>query len=426
MRYLFVGASLRGILDAARTAAVEGAEVLLFDEERTIDVSGLAGDVSALASTWSTAYLDGVDRVVTSPWFPETRPPLSDAIERDIPIATEAGFGLERITTTYLAVTGTNGKTTVTEVATEMLVASGIDALACGNIGTAVSSLSDDDADVLVMELSSYQLRFMDHLAPTAGALLNISPDHLDWHGSFERYVAAKAMLVAAMSPDAVLAYNADDPIVLDVIEDARCRLVPCSGVRLPDGGNGVVDGTIVVAGHRFAPTVTDPSFLFDLVVAATIALEAGASADGVSRVISQFTTGEHRRRVVDIVDGVTWVDDSKATNPHAAVAAAQAFDSVILLAGGRNKDLDLSPLTRVRGVHTLIAFGEAAGEIAEAARRDVITTSTMAEAVAKAREIAVQGDTVLLSPGCASFDEFASYAERGEVFARLVYENEE
>ncbi len=426
MRYLFLGASLRGIQDAARSVADEGADVLLFDQERPIDVTALSGNVTALTPPWSASFLDGVDRVVTSPWFAETRPPLSDVIERGIPIVTEAGFGLERITTRYLAITGTNGKTTVTEEATKMLVASGVDALACGNVGTAVSSLSHDDADVLVMELSSYQLRFMNDLDPVAGALLNISPDHLDWHGSFERYVDAKTRLVAAMSPDALLAYNADDPIVLDALDGARCRLVPCSGVRLPDGGNGVLDGDIVVAGHRFPQPLHDPSFLFDLVVAATIAFEAGASAHGVSRAISSFTTGEHRRRVVDVIDGVTWVDDSKATNPHAAIAAARSFDRVILLAGGRNKDLDLTPLTRVPSVHTLIAFGEAAGEIALASPEDVITVSTVADAVAKAREIAVQGDTVLLSPGCASFDEFTSYAERGEAFIRLVREDEE
>lgn len=416
-----LGASLRGILDAARASAREGAEVLMFDLEQPIDANDVDGDVTVLPASWSTDYLDGVDRVVTSPWFAETRPPLSDALDRGIPVVTEAGFGLERITMRYVAVTGTNGKTTVTEVATEMLVESGIDAMACGNIGAPLSAIADGDAEILVMELSSYQLRFMDTLAPEAATLLNIAPDHLDWHGSFERYVEAKARVFASMAPESVLAFNADDPIVVEVVESAPCRLIPCSGSRRPDGGNGVVAGDIVVGEHRFTTPVTDPSFLFDLVAAATIALEVGATPEGVGEVVGRFTPGQHRREIVAVIDGVTWVNDSKATNPHAAVAAARAFDNVILLVGGRNKELDLTSLTRVRGVRSIIAFGEASNEISRVAHRDVVVVSSMEDAVAKAREIAVRGDTVLLSPGCASFDEFASYAERGEVFTHLV-----
>jgi UDP-N-acetylmuramoylalanine--D-glutamate ligase len=421
VRYLLLGASLRGLGNVADTVVAEGHDLVLFDQEATIDPPAGPGTVTVVAPPWSPDYLWGVDRVVTSPWFSAIRPPLSDVIDEGIDIVTEAGFGLEHLTIDYAAVTGTNGKTTVTEVATAMLVASGIHAIAAGNIGTPVSGLTDQDADVAVLELSSYQLLFMGAFSPRAAALLNIAQDHLDWHGTVEAYVAAKAAIFTGMDDDAVLAYNIDDPVVVEAVTAARCTLVPCSGMSLPDGGNGVHDGDIVIAGHRYGTTTTDPSYLFDLVAAATIAFALGATHAGVAGVFESFTPGAHRRQVIAVVNGVTWVDDSKATNPHATVAAAEAFASVILLAGGQNKDLDLSILTDLPSVHTLIAFGEAGPEIAAASPHDVVVVSLMADAVSKAATIATRGDTVLLAPGCASFDEFTSYAHRGEAFGGLV-----
>jgi UDP-N-acetylmuramoylalanine--D-glutamate ligase len=421
VRYLLLGASLRGLGDVADTLASEGHDLVLYDQETAIEPPVGRGTVTVVAPPWTVAYLAGIDRVVASPWFSAIRPPLSDAIDEGIDVVTEAGFGIEHLTIDYAAVTGTNGKTTVTEVATAMLTASGVSAIAAGNIGTPVSGLTDDDADVAVLELSSYQLLFMGVFKPRAAALLNIAQDHLDWHGSVEAYIAAKAAIFAGMDGDSVLAYNVDDPIVVDAVRSARCLIVPCSGTRLPEGGNGVEGGDIVVDGHRYNTSTTDPSYLFDLVAAATIAMALGATPTGVGGVLRCFTQGVHRRQVIAVVDGVTWVDDSKATNPHATVAAAAAFTDVILLAGGQNKDLDLSILTDLPSVHTLIAFGEAGPQIALAAPHEIIVEATMIGAVAKASEIATKGDTVLLAPGCASFDEFTSYAQRGDVFARLV-----
>lgn len=426
MRYLLLGASLRGLRDVAQTLSLAGHDVALFDQETVVEPPCGEGKVTVLAAEWSQDYLVGVDRVVTSPWFSEFKPPLADVIDAGIDVITEAGFGLEQLSLDAIAVTGTNGKTTVTQAATAMLVASGVDAVSAGNIGVPVSGLSDADADVAVLELSSYQLRFMGRFTPEAAALLNIAEDHLDWHGSFDAYIAAKGCLFASMEDDAVLVYNADDPIVIETVAAATCVLVPCSGHRLPPGGNGVSDGQIVVSGHRYTTTTTDPSFLFDLVAAASIAVTVGATPEGVQQVLSSFTPGEHRRHTVAVVNGVAWVNDSKATNPHATVAAAAAFANVVLLAGGQNKDLDLAPLTDLPSVHTLIAFGEAAEEIASVAHGDVVVVRSMGDAVAKAAKVARNGDTVLLAPGCASFDEFTSYAQRGDAFARLVRSYEE
>jgi UDP-N-acetylmuramoylalanine--D-glutamate ligase len=421
VRYLLLGAGLRGLGDVAQTVMSEGHDLVLFDQEATIDPPAGSGNVTVVDPPWSADYLSGIDRIVTSPWFSAIKPPLSDAIDEGIDVVTEAGFGLEHLTIDYAAVTGTNGKTTVTEVATEMLSASGVRAIAAGNIGTPVSGLTDADADVAVLELSSYQLLFMGAFKPKAAALLNIAQDHLDWHGTVEAYVAAKAAIFAGMDEDAVLAYNVDDPIVVEAVKAAQCTLVPCSGTSLPDNGNGVENDHLIIDGIRYHTNTTDPSYLFDLIAAATIALVLGATRTGIADVLESFTQGAHRRKIVAVFDGVTWVDDSKATNPHATVAAAGAFADVILLAGGQNKDLDLSIVTNLPSVHTLIAFGEAGPEIAAVAPDEVIVEKSLAGAVSKAAEIATDGDTVLLAPGCASFDEFASYAHRGDAFASLV-----
>ena len=244
---------------------------------------------------------------------------------------------------------------------------------------------------------------------------------HLDWHGTFGNYVAAKSRIFKGMAGDSVLAYNAHDGVVVDAVAGATCALVPCSGVDVPRGGNGVNDGRVMINGHAFDAPTSDPSFLFDLVAAGTLAMAVGASADGVDAAIGSFVPGAHRRQVVDTCDGIRWIDDSKATNPHATSAAVAAHQPVILLAGGQNKGLDLSSIGRLDGIETLIAFGAAGPLIGRSATVDAIVVDSLEAAVAQARNVARSGDTVLLSPGCTSFDEFTSYAERGDEFHRLV-----
>ncbi len=421
MRNLILGSSLRGLADAARISLADGAEVVVYDVESPEPPADLRGRVTVLPSEWHSSFLEGVDRVITSPWFAETRPPIRDAIAAGVEVITEAGFGLEHIETPFVAVTGTNGKTTVTEVVADMLAASGVRAQGGGNLGTPVSGMTHSDAEVLVLELSSYQLRFLGGAVPMAAALLNIAPDHLDWHGTFEEYVDAKARIFLGMDQDSVLAYNADDPIVVSVVSTAQCALAPCSGTMVPLNGNGVEGDRIVIGRDEFVAPTEDPSFLFDLVAAATVAGAAGASREGLQAGISRFHPGAHRRQVVDTEDGVVWIDDSKATNPHATTAAVSALAPVVLLAGGQNKGLDLSPIGSLEGVTNLIAFGEAGPAISEATRIPATVVESLEEAVKVARTLAGSGDTVLLSPGCASFDEFSSYAERGEAFQRLV-----
>lgn len=421
MRYLVLGSSLRGLDDVARLANEQGHDVALFDAENAGAPEDLQGRVDVLPVTWDPTFLDGVDRIVTTPWFAEIRPPITDALSRGVEVITEAGFGLERLDTPRIAITGTNGKTTVTEVTTAMLVASDINAIAAGNIGAPTSSVQPGDADILVLELSSYQLRFIGALEPIAVGLLNIAEDHLDWHGSMEAYVDAKAAIVADARPNTVLAYNADDPIVSQIAENSDCDIVKCSGRFVPPGGNGVDGNRLVVNGMVFETAVTSEAYRFDLVVAATLALAGGATRDGIGQVTMSFSPGRHRRERVGVVGGVVFVNDSKATNPHAALAAAGEFESVVLLVGGRNKGLELEPLTTIPSVKTLIAFGESGPQIASIASESVYVASGLEAAVERAVQIAEPGDTVLLSPGCASFDEFVSYEARGDAFRALV-----
>jgi UDP-N-acetylmuramoylalanine--D-glutamate ligase len=227
------------------------------------------------------------------------------------------------------------------------------------------------------------------------------------------------------MEVESVLAYNAHDETVVAAIADAACVRVPCSGIDLPLGGNGVTDGVMTINGHDFALPTSDPSFLFDLVAAGTLAMAVGASLGGVGSTLASFVPGAHRRQIVETFDGILWIDDSKATNPHATAAAVAAHAPVVLLAGGQNKGLDLSSIGRLEGIRNLIAFGESGPAIGRGSLVEATVVGSLEAAVTQARLVARNGDTVLLSPGCASFDEFSSYAERGDEFHRLVKQTE-
>jgi len=419
MSVLVLGAGASGS-SAGRLAHADGRTVAYFDDDGDAEKRSVSDDVRFVGPPWESSFLDGVDLVIASPGFPPTASPIHDAERASVPVVSEAAFGLSHTTTPYVAVTGTNGKTTVTDAVASMLTASGVDAIAAGNIGLPISDVVTQEHDILVLELSSFQLHFGE-VHPVAAGLVNIAADHLDWHGSAEAYARSKARIFESMAGGELLAYNVDDDAVVSVVSGARCLTVPCSGASVPDGGNGVDGDHLVIDGVTMETSATDVSFRLDLVIAATVALAAGATIEGVRDVVRSFTAGEHRRQHVASVNGVAWINDSKATNPHAAVAASLAYDSVRLLVGGRNKDLDLTPLGDIRTVRFLYAFGESGPQIAQIASMPAAVFSTMRDAMDAAARDAVAGDTVLLSPGCASFDEFTSYAERGEVFQRFV-----
>ncbi|MDH3396414.1 MAG: UDP-N-acetylmuramoyl-L-alanine--D-glutamate ligase [Acidimicrobiia bacterium] len=410
MKSLVLGGAVSGRA-AALLARRLGHSVMVFDQDPVV-LAKLRGDrLSVTTGTWTPTLLSGVDLVITSPGFSETSEPISDIRAAGIPLWSELEFASRQLSAPVIAVTGTNGKTTVTRLIADMLAESGLATVAAGNIGRPLADVVDEDLDIAVVETSSFQLRFIDQFHPATALILNVAPDHLDWHGSFDAYLAAKAMIHCNQTPDDLLVYDADDAGSVAAVRNAPSRLVPVSGTRRPEGGAGVVAdkldlGDLVVSLARIP--IADPAFFVDLASAGVAALAHGAGPAAVEQVITTFRPDPHRRTLVGRWQDVDWVDDSKATNPHAAVAAASAYSSVVLIAGGRNKGLDLADLMAVSTIKHVIAMGEAAVELEDAAGGTPIDRAeTMQEAVDIADRIARPGDTVLLAPGCASFDMF-------------------
>ncbi|MDR9450171.1 MAG: UDP-N-acetylmuramoyl-L-alanine--D-glutamate ligase [Acidimicrobiia bacterium] len=429
MRSLVLGGAVSGRA-AARLARRLDHAVTIFDQDPAV-LGALRDDrLPVTTGTWTPSLLTGVDLVIASPGFSDSSEPIQDTLEAGIPLWSELEFASRHFGAPLIAVTGTNGKTTVTGLIAEMLTVSGLRAVAAGNIGTPLADVVGEPFDLAVVEASSFQLRFIEKFHPATAVILNVAPDHLDWHGSFEAYLDAKAQIHRNQDGDDLLVYDADDRGAVEAVRNAPSRLLPVSGHRRPEGGAGL-DGDQLDLGEVVVPLagvpVDDPAFLVDLVSAGVVALAHGAGPEAVRQIITTFRPGPHRRTLVGRWEDVVWVDDSKATNPHAAVASASAYPSVILIAGGRNKGLDLSDLMLVPTLKQVITIGEAAGELEAAAGAVRIERAhTIQEAVELADRYAQPGDTVLLAPGCASFDMFRSYADRGDSFARAVRQRKE
>lgn len=332
------------------------------------------------------------------------------------------------------AITGTNGKTTVVTLVTEMLNEAGICAVAAGNTEVPlVSAVSERrDAQVFVVEASSFRLERAQHFRPALAAWLNIAPDHLDHHGSYDAYFAAKARIFAGLAPDGVavvpagLSRLAAAAAGHRVLTFAASIHEPCDAQEQPD--SAVADGWLTVGGTRVAPVETlrrrGPHDLANAAASALIGSQMGASFDAIAKVLQRFEGLAHRMEVVREVDGVTFINDSKATTPHATAAALAGLTDAVLIAGGRNKLSDLSELRRVASsIKAAVAVGEAAAQVC-AALADLVevhAASSMSDAVTQAAALASPGGTVVLSPACASFDAYASYAERGDHFKSCV-----
>jgi UDP-N-acetylmuramoylalanine--D-glutamate ligase len=424
-RTLILGAAVSGAA-AARLARRLGHSVTVYDE-RPGSLVGLGSEgFSTVAGAWDPIALDGVDLVVTSPGIPERARPIVDTLESGLPLWSEIEFAWRHLDPSVLvvAVTGTNGKTTVTGLIAEMLGCSGVDARALGNIGTPLADVVGSDPQVAVVEVSSFQLHYSDRFRPDVAVVTNVAPDHLDWHGTFDRYLDAKARIVSTQHDTDVLVFTEDDHGARRIADRAPGRKIAVRTSGVSADGFGV-EGRLLLIGPRSVELdrlgVTDPAYLTDLALAAAAAMEAGGDPDRVLDVAVGFRPGAHRRTVVGAIGGATYVNDSKATNPHAALAAIRSYPSVILIAGGIAKGLDVTPLPAEPNVKAVVAIGESAPVLLEAAGERGFAAADMAEAVRRASELASVGDVVLLAPGCASFDMFDSYEHRGEVFAAEV-----
>jgi UDP-N-acetylmuramoylalanine--D-glutamate ligase len=438
MRAVVVGLAETGRAVTRRLRA-EGWDVTVLEDSpgsspRYADRSAEMRELGArlLEAPPEVATRDAVGRsalVVPSPLVRLDHPALEAARDLAVPIRSEIDLAGERTEVPIVAITGTNGKTTVTTLTAEMLTASGRRAIAAGNVGRPLIDAVDDPVDVLVAEVSSFQLACSETFHPRVAVVLAITPDHLDWHGGYVQYVAAKARIAEHQTRDDLLVFDADDADASTIASAANARVIGFSRRSDASGSAREVDGQLlapddtvlaVVSGMRRA-LVHDRT---NALAAALAALAVGATTAGVRDALATYATLPHRVALVGEAGGVSWYDDSKATNPDATLRALESFDSVVLLAGGRNKGLDLGVLARagdrVRGV---VAFGEAGPEVAAAFRSvaPVVTAGSMHEAVTVAARLARAGDAVLLSPACASFDAYANYAERGDDFAAEV-----
>jgi UDP-N-acetylmuramoylalanine--D-glutamate ligase len=392
---------------------------------------------AALASLVASSTM-----IVPSPGVPSDHPVYALADDAGVPVRSEIELAWESLADRpqppkLIAVTGTNGKTTVVTLVTAMLNRSGRAAIAAGNIGLPLIEAAPVEDRIIVAEVSSFQLQFAERFRPTVSCWLNLTQDHLDWHPTMAHYAAAKARIWAAQTSGDVAVVDADDRAVLSAADDAQLG-VPTGVTRTTfsirdsadfwvDRQRGLLcgpDGTELLRVDDLPRAL--PHDVANALAASAVALAAGATVDACRDSLMAFPGLPHRVEFVGQAGGVRWFDDSKATTPASVLAAVTGFSSVVLIAGGRNKGLDLSVLRgTVPPVHSVVAIGEAAQEVAAAfsgcAGVSVTLATDMAEAIRAAAGLTRAGDVVLLSPGCASFDWYHSYAERGEHFALLA-----
>ena len=420
----------------ARALLARGWDVVAADDRPGPDARRAADElgitlVEAPPADRLVGLTAGAELVVVSPGVPAVHPVFS--LPPGTEVVSEIELAARWATVPMVAVTGTNGKTTVVTLAARMLAESGVKAVAAGNIGLplieAVDSLPAGEG-VLVVEVSSFQLALTTSFHPAVATWLNLAEDHLDWHPSLEHYAAAKARIWRNQGPGDTAVVNADDGAVMHAATSGpsapRSRLVTFGR----EGGDYTCrQGTLVAPGGAVIAAVAElpralPHDVSNCLAAVASAVPAGATLPGCRRALLDFEGLPHRVALVRESGGVRFYDDSKATTPASVLAALSGFDSVVLIAGGRNKGLDLGVLRHgAQHVRAVVAIGEAAAEVAAvfAGVRPVRHAGSMQQAVELAAAAARPGDAVLLSPGCASFDWYRSYAERGDDFAAAV-----
>lgn len=437
-RVLVYGVAVAG-LATLRALIARKYEVVVVDDTVTPEkVSAVAGLGCELIGRPSSVELDALvsscDFIAPAPGIPEEHPLISRARAHGTPLRSELDLAYEweslRVggPRPIVSVTGTDGKTTTVLMTESILAASGHRPVACGNTEIPFVEALDMDVDSFVVEATSFRLAFVDSFRSVASAWLNLAPDHLDWHTSMATYEAAKARIWHNVRPsDAAIGF-VDDPVVMKHLRSLTCRRLTVGS----DGADyGIVSGQLV---SPFGPIidVSDlsrslPHDRINALTASALALEAGLTdIDSAARALSSFQGPKHRIEFVTEHGGVRYFDDSKATTPHAALTAMRGFDSIVLIAGGRNKDLDLSPMASEIGrVRSVVLIGEARDELAAIfhGQCSVSIVDSMAEAVDCAARVARAGDVVLLSPGCTSLDQYGGYAERGDDFTRCVRE---
>jgi UDP-N-acetylmuramoylalanine--D-glutamate ligase len=423
-RALVVGYGASGRA-AAKVLVSEGAEVRVSEARAVEELGPVDPRVTLLAGGHREEHLHGATIMVVSPGVPEWAPIIGWARRRGLPVWSELELGARLCTVPVIGVTGTNGKTTTVELLAAMLRQSGLTARACGNVGYPFSLAAVEPFQALAVEASSFQLRFQESFHPRVSVLLNVAPDHLDWHGSFVAYAEAKARIYASQGPEDVHVGNREEGLGAEISRRAPCPVAWFRGGPPEAGEVGVVEGRVV---SRQADTLdlgrpagAGRSLLIDSAAAAAAALAFGLAPEAVRSALQSFHPLEHRGSVVAEAGSVRFIDDSKATNPHATLAALEGRSESVLIAGGLAKGVDLSPLAQAApNLAAVVTIGEAASAL-EAVFDDLVVVrraGSIEEAVEFALEEAHPGHDILLAPACASQDMFHDYRERGERFA--------
>lgn len=431
-RVLIVGLGRSGVA-AARLATADGSEVWVTDL-RTRDQLGdeldqLSGEERGFLGGHPEECLEGVGVVVVSPGVPADAPLLEAARRSGIAVMGEVEFAWRhRPSAPLVAVTGSNGKSTVTELAAAMIRASGRATAAGGNLGTAASKLVHMGGwECWVLEISSFQAELLTEMRPRVAVFLNLSQDHLERHPDLADYLAAKRKLFAFQDLHDVAILNADDAAVAATATVAPKQMFSIAhpADAYLSGGNLVLNGEILIPASEVR--LSGLHNVANALAAALAASALGTPRPAIASVLESFGGLAHRHRTVHECSGVRWVDDSKATNVGATLAALRGYDdhSVHLILGGQAKGQDFQPLEAEirRTVARLYLIGEDGPAIGQtlAGCAPVEDCGTLSEAVQRARTHAESGQWVLLAPACASFDQFSGYDERGDVFADLV-----
>lgn len=437
MRVLVHGLAIAGAA-TVRALHRRGHDVVVTDDAIDPARRDLAAELGValepLSDLLESGRLADIDAIVPAPGVPESHRLFRACAVATIPVLSEIELAYrweqERgdAARPILAVTGTDGKTTTTELTVAILEAAGRRAVAVGNTDVPfVEAVDDDTIEVFVVECTSFRLAFTERFRADAAVWLNLAPDHLNWHASMATYESAKARIFELQQAGDVAIGFADDERVMAHLRRApgRQRSFGSSDADYRVDGDRLVGpaGPIVPVSSMRRSLPHDRT---NALAAAALVIETGlAGSDAIDAALRSFEAPPHRLEPIGEWDGVAWFNDSKATTPHAAATAIRAFDSLVLIAGGSRKGVDLSPMGaepgRLRGV---VAIGEAASDI-RAVFADITTVTeaeSMEDAVSQARAMAERGDAVVLSPGCASFDWYTGYPARGDDFRKIVH----
>ena len=415
----------------ARSLLARGHEVTVFDDRPSAAARSIAETLALelLEAPGENRLKDMVRSsalLMPTPGMPERHPVMALAAAQGVVTASELDLARIWDSRPIAAITGTSGKTTVTETVAAALNASGINAVPAGNTGMPlVTAIDCPDVEVFVVEASSFRLGHSQRFKPSAGCWLNFAPDHLDVHRDMGSYEAAKAKLWRDIDDSATVVANPDDPAVMRYVpEDIPVWTFSeeaSADWHVRNGELASPLGSVLPVGDL---NRRRPHDIANALAAAATATAVGATLEGVREALSDYEPGHHRLERVAVINGVEFYNDSKATTPHATLAALRGFEESVLIAGGRNKGLELAVLANAaEHVHSVIALGESASEISAvfAGLRPVTRAADMHHAVSLAETAAQPSMTVLLSPACASFDMYDSYAARGEDFTRAV-----